>query len=222
VHRLIETDTTQTTYQKETEMSKASKIAAFNVTAATAAELIEFYNANVEKQVKRFADRKTAEKRCQQIVDAAAMIAKATPAPKAEKPAKAEKVKYVAHSYVCPSCGATADQTGAGEEGTNMGDNYTFCHHCSTTYDNYTGKVHKAAAASAERAASISKSWQDPEVRAARIARHAVRVSGVEYTSMMQALKALHLSTTKMIKLRGQMVLNGKVTFEGHNFILVK
>jgi glycerol-3-phosphate dehydrogenase len=35
-----------------------------NLTTASTAELVAFYNANAETPVKRFSDRKTAERRC--------------------------------------------------------------------------------------------------------------------------------------------------------------
>ena len=41
----------------------------FNPRAATAQELLEFYNANNTPMVKRFSDRRTAERRCQETVD---------------------------------------------------------------------------------------------------------------------------------------------------------
>lgn len=41
----------------------------FNPRAATSQELLEFYNANNTPMVKRFSDRRTAERRCQETVD---------------------------------------------------------------------------------------------------------------------------------------------------------
>lgn len=43
--------------------------APFSVTAATTAELVAFYNANAIKPVTKFADRKTAERRVQALLD---------------------------------------------------------------------------------------------------------------------------------------------------------
>lgn len=69
-------------------ISDAAKAALINlkeihmdVTNATTAALIEFYNKHSEKPIKKFADRATAEKRCQAIVDALAAKAPAA-APK--------------------------------------------------------------------------------------------------------------------------------------------
>lgn len=69
-------------------ISDAAKAALINlkeinmdVTNATTAELIEFYNKHSEKPIKKFADRATAEKRCQAIIDALAAKAPAA-APK--------------------------------------------------------------------------------------------------------------------------------------------
>lgn len=65
-------------------ISDAAKSALINlkeinmdVKTATTAALIEFYNKHSEKPVKKFADRATAEKRCQAIIDALAAKAPA-------------------------------------------------------------------------------------------------------------------------------------------------
>lgn len=47
----------------------ANTTAPFSVTAATTAELVAFYNANAIKPVTKFADRKTAERRVQALLD---------------------------------------------------------------------------------------------------------------------------------------------------------
>ena len=71
-------------------VSDAAKAALINlkelnmdVKNATTAALIEFYNKHSEKPIKKFADRATAEKRVQAIVDALAAKAPAA-APKGE------------------------------------------------------------------------------------------------------------------------------------------
>lgn len=71
-------------------ISDAAKSALINlkeinmdVKTATTAALIEFYNKHSEKPIKKFADRATAEKRVQAIVDALAAKAPAA-APKGE------------------------------------------------------------------------------------------------------------------------------------------
>lgn len=45
-----------------------------NVQTATTAELVAFYNANAFQPVNKFADRKTAERRVQALLDAAATV----------------------------------------------------------------------------------------------------------------------------------------------------
>jgi hypothetical protein len=45
-----------------------------NVKTATTAELVAFYNANAFQPVKKFADRKTAERRVQALLDAAETV----------------------------------------------------------------------------------------------------------------------------------------------------
>ena len=56
-----------------------------NVKTATAAQLVAFYNEHADTPIKKFRDRATAEKRCQELLDLAASnepAPEATPAPK--------------------------------------------------------------------------------------------------------------------------------------------
>lgn len=80
-------------------ISDAAKSALINlkeinmdVKTATTAALIEFYNKHSEKPIKKFADRATAEKRVQAIVDAlAAKAPAASPKGEGEKKEGAKK-----------------------------------------------------------------------------------------------------------------------------------
>jgi hypothetical protein len=73
-----------------------------------------------------------------------------------------------------------------------------------------------------KRAAGVTASWLKPEVKAARSARHAVEVAGVQYRSFREAFKALGLSDSKHIKFRGELKKAGEGVFEGHDFKLVQ
>jgi hypothetical protein len=70
-------------------------------------------------------------------------------------------------------------------------------------------------------AAAVSASWQDPDVRAARSARHAVDVDGVKYKSVMAAFVALGLDVKKLIKFRSDLVAYGEQAYGDHTFKLV-
>lgn len=54
----------------------------------------------------------------------------------------------------------------------------------------------------ADRAVAVAKSWKDPKVKAARSARHSVKVNGKEYKSVKAAFDALGLPLTGVIKFR--------------------
>lgn len=69
--------------------------------------------------------------------------------------------------------------------------------------------------------AAVAKSWQDPEVAAARSARHAVKVGKETYKSTRAAFDALGLNLAKHVAFRGQLVKAGKAEFEGHKFEVV-
>lgn len=71
-------------------------------------------------------------------------------------------------------------------------------------------------------AASVSASWADPKVRAARVSRVAVRVGKTVYPSMAYALadNAPWLAS-KVIALRMRLRAEGVVEVEGKKFVRV-
>jgi septum formation inhibitor MinC len=81
------------------QILKEHSMQSIDVVNATSAQLLDFYNANAPKPVKRFADRATAEKRCQAIIDAATKPVPDKPKaveqdkPKAKAPVKETKTK---------------------------------------------------------------------------------------------------------------------------------
>lgn len=104
-----------------------------NVTTATTAELLAFFNANSgAATVKKFADRKTAERRV------SALLA-TMPAPKAE-PVAAKETK----------AGATVVRTSA--KGTVAGKTAK-----ADAFDGLTGKTPKVAAPAAKKAEATEK-----------------------------------------------------------------
>lgn len=133
------------------------------VSTATTAELIAFFNANTGgAQVKKFADRKTAERRVQALVDEIASEAPAVISPglrnpgdvfgsameaaKVSKPdstlAKVEFIPSYNHR-VCPKCGSTEIFNGRTKGGLVVDeDTVTGCHNCDWVQDD--GKVAKS------------------------------------------------------------------------------
>lgn len=82
--------------------------------------------------------------------------------------------------------------------------------------------IRKASRSSAS--AQIAASWRDPEVRAARLARVAVRVVDAEtrgtadFPSVAKAFDALGLPKSKIIPLRMRLKESGAVEFGGFTF----
>lgn len=74
----------------------------------------------------------------------------------------------------------------------------------------------------AKRAESITNSWKDPAVAAKRAERHAVRVDGHEYRSMMAAFQALGLPTSKLVKFRMRLKAEGKLTEFGREWVAIE
>lgn len=60
-------------------------------------------------------------------------------------------------------------------------------------------KAEREAEIAAKRAAGTSRTWDDPEVRAKRTARHGIEVDGVYYKSVAEAYRVLELPMSKHI-----------------------
>lgn len=196
-------------------MTNAKPLASY-----TTAQLVEFFNAHCDaisaRPVKKFADRKTAERRCALVAEAIA----------AKKPAakKASKAKFDGR---CPKCGTDHNSgnittgrvrdTKHGQVESHM--HIDTCHSCGIDFDNRTGRVIKDEPV--DRSAAIAQSWADPAVAAARAARHQVKVGKEVYKSFVQACQALKIDLTSHIKARGIMVREGSVEFRGHKFTRV-
>lgn len=195
-----------------------------NITTATTAELVAFYNAHNAKPVKKFADRKTAERRCAALlpkVAAGHIMAAAQRAVAADN----------AHELRCPECGDTDNLT-TGEVRIIRGRQHVVnehiadCHMCGHEWNTETGRPVRKAAASPERSASIAASWQDKQVAAARAARHAVEVvtpdgKKVSHRSVREAFMVLALPIGQHIKFRGALKAAGNANFGGYKFKIV-
>jgi hypothetical protein len=131
-----------------------------NVTTATTAELLAFFNANSgATPVKKFADRKTAERRV------SALIA-TMPAPKAEPAAKETKA------------GATVVRTAA--KGTVAGKTAK-----ADAFDGLTGKTPKVAAPVAKKAETAEKAPAAAATRLYEVADTSSLKRGAIYTVVL-------------------------------------
>ncbi len=183
-----------------------------NISAATTAELVAFYNAHAATFVKRFSDRKTAERRC------AALVA-AMPAP-APAPAPAPTAVLAAYTPgTCPKCGADYDITCGTVVEVHGRQHLTkeheaLCHSCGHEFNYETGRALRRAAPSAKRSAGVARSWTDVRVAAARAERHGVRVTTARggedtFRSVREAFVALGLPLAGHIKFRGALKARG-------------
>ena len=185
------------------------------VSTASTAELLAFFNANTGgAQVKKFADRKTAERRVLALIEE--MIADGDLQPQEEtKVTKEVKKPFDYQVDGCPKCHTIHDQTCAGEDGTIAGDERNFCHHCGTEYWRETGEIYKAPSKSATRSAAIAKSWENDAIASARAARDNVVVEGYgTFRSVAAAFKKIGLPISRHIKFRIDLKANGTGTFK--------
>jgi len=182
------------------------------VAKASTADLLAFFNANTGgAQVKKFADRKTAERRVKALIEE--MIADGDLQPQEETQVSEDK-KFNYTVDGCPHCHSTEDQTYAGEEGT-AAEERNLCHHCGTEYWRETGEIYKAPAKSATRSAAIAKSWDNDEIAKARAARDNVSVEGYgTFRSVASAFKKIGLPISRHIKFRIDLKANGTGTFK--------
>jgi hypothetical protein len=204
-----------------------------NLSTATTAELLAFYNEHANKPVARFSDRKTAERRVNELM-AAIKFSKPSPKKTAALAATPKKLapKAVSHDQ-CPRCGATSDIT-AGEirelhgQQHLVNEHIAFCHTCGHSWDVHTGHARSEPRASnPDRGAAIAASWQDKAVAERRAQRHAVRVqapNGGEgnYKSVREAFMILALPLGQHIRFRGALKAAGRAEIQGHQFRLVE
>lgn len=187
----------------------------------TTAEMVAEYNLLTDKSIKKFSSRAAGE---QQLAKARELLAVAKqtatvavqPAQQPEETQVTEEVKKSFDYAVdgCPNCGATEDQTYAGEEGTTA-EERNFCHHCSTEYWRDTGEIYKAPAKSDTRSKAIAATWENDQIAAARSARDNVAVDGHgTFRSVAAAFKALGLPMSKHIKFRIEVKSNGTGIFK--------
>lgn len=184
----------------------------------TTAEMVAEYNTLTGKSIKKFSSRGAGEKQLAKAREAnpqTTVVEKTMPKAKPEAKKTEAKKPFDYTVDGCPSCGATVDQTAAGEEGTIAGEERNFCHHCSTEYWRDTGKIYKAPAKSEKRSTAISESWNDPKIAAKRARRDNVEVKGVGiFRSVCEAFKVLHLPMNQHIKFRMSVKEAGTGTFK--------
>lgn len=140
---------------------------------------------------------------------------------------KGAKIWEVPADGSCPKCGSKFDITPAGLEGT-AAEQRNFCHPCGFEWWPDTGKEYLPPANNpGVRAEAVSKTWEDPAIRAKRIERTHVQVSGgklkgkVMYDSVRKAFLDLRLPMAKHIKLRIAMKAAGSAKMDDYTFTAV-
>lgn len=177
-----------------------------NISTATTAELVAYYNANVaaDKQIKKFADRKTAELRVSKLFATDLEV-------QAEARRTSSVYGYDVHGHTdCPHCGIHLSN-GVSQHGDDVNgkplrhDTHMFeCMGCGGGF----GDLIKRAAASATRASGIAASWAVPEIadkrkeRTGNIeVRQGTKLIGT-YRSVAHAFTSLGLSLKGHIPFR--------------------
>jgi hypothetical protein len=202
-----------------------------NVRTATTAELVAFYNANVaaDKQIKKFADRATAERRVSNL-SAYYEASDEELAQEQEAAVQSSVYGFEVHGlYDCPHCDIHLSN-GVSQHGDDVNgkplrhDTHEFeCMGCGGGF----GKTLRHAAKSTSRANAIAATWNDPQIAAARAQRTCVRVyDGFddiigEYKSTAEAFRRLGLPLSKHIPFRMALKAAGSKTFAAYTFKVV-
>lgn len=216
-----------------------------NVKTAKTAELVAFYNEHAERRVTKFSDRKTAERRVQQLIDHLDHEASerrtgdrrtqnvVEPTTEGENmtdvtPAAVEGDDQLVEEFghaECPSCsvhlsnGVMTFDWLAAEKGSHAKAVEVQKHEFSCM--GCGAEWGKEITANTARSEGVAKSWLDPEVKAKRAQRNGVRVDGVEYKSVTKAFEALELPLKMHVKFRMELKAAGKLEEFGHTWEII-
>lgn len=183
-----------------------------NVSTAKTSDLLAFYNANADKPVNKFTNLETARRRVTALIEALEVSSKAHDAAKAAT-AAAKLAKSAAKDAT--KLADAVDKTVAVKTPSAVVDAPT----PAPVKQEEAPKPKADASPQARRsnAAGIAASWNDPEVREARLYRQGVVVTvgkrSQEFTSTHAAFDALGLPTSKVIRFRMKLKEAKKLTF---------
>lgn len=202
-----------------------------SIALVSAAGLVEFYNLNVpaDKQITRFSDRKTAERRVNALIDEINAAQQERDAQQFQRNQASQTTGHSEHGCVeCPGCGIDL-RNGVSRHGDVVNgkplrhDTHMFeCLACSAGF----GKALRAGGNSTTRSGNIAKSWSDTSIAMARAQRTSVRVSDAggiiaEYGSVAKAFLALELPMGRHIAFRMALKAAGAKDFGGYQFAVV-
>ena len=200
-----------------------------NIRNETTAALVAFYNANVaaDKQIKKFADRATAEMRASKLFASIVEAQDEANRAKYESVRRSQVSGFEIHGQAdCPSCGIDL-RNGVSQHGDDVNgkplrhDTHEFeCMGCGCGF----GNLLRRAAKSTSRANAIAATWKDPSIAKARAQRTCVRVFDgfdqivAEYKSTAEAFRRLGLPMNKHIAFRMSLKAAGAKTFAAYTF----
>lgn len=175
-------------------------------------DLVALYNQYSDKPVKRFSDRKSAERRCRELVKT---VLRHTPGDE-QIPEPQQDL-----GPRCPECGSY-DHCADGDEVNGKKIRLTHreyeCLECGTEF----GRLLKDEPVKDDvKAPGIAASWEDAEIRAKRRQRSAVEVDGKQYRSVKAAYIALGLDLKGHIPFRMLLKENGHAKVDGRYWKII-
>jgi hypothetical protein len=177
-----------------------------DITAVDTKELVQFWNAhNADATIKKFADRKTAERRCLALV---ATLPEKEEVAKTDLPVHKTRNASKAKAEEAPAADAKPEEEVTEEEA--LAELRQMREKAKTAPAKDLGKA-------------IAASWGDAEVAAARMTRHNVTVTvngkTTEHRSVRTAFAEFGLPDSKHIRFRMKLKEEGALAFE-HNGIV--
>lgn len=174
-------------------------------------QLLDFYNANADRPTKKFADRKTAERRVSKLIE------------ELQQEAKFEEedceLKARLGATNCGDCGVHLSNGVISDKHNHE------CMGCGHTW--LWGSVKKkeahvkSLASDEKRSESIAATWVDEDVAAKRKQRSAVEVDGLLYRSTRAAYVELGLPLNDHIQFRMMLKEKGSLEVDGRKWKII-
>lgn len=185
---------------------KIEQVAKMNTPA-----LVAFYNSHADAQgykpVKKFADRKTAEKRVIALIEKLEAVAAAEEAAKDQPKAS-------------PLQGVLAAMYNAPKVPDSMANLPATRHEISDEEKGGAAPVEKAQKVRASNSEGIAISWANKDVRDARLTRNGVQVefegATQQFKSVREAFRHYRLPDSKHIRFRGALKAAKSMDFENN------
>lgn len=189
------------------------------VKAASTKDLVMLWNSqNVDKPIKKFADRATAEKRIIAMLTELAQKFAASPEGKKAEEAGEEAEKVAVHKARRSVAGDKAEKSADGKSDDEITEEEALAEIRAARAASQAKKTSVSKASGMTLSVAIAKSWERPDVAEKRRTRHGVQVTvngkSNEFKSVRTAFAELGLPDEKHIRFRMKLKEHHTAVFE--------